>query len=148
MDPAPTGSTTYRRHGRDASSRSSGAIAMGSGRSGFQDIQSARCNRCCICRRWSGSVQLDWINMKPASCLTVRYALSDGIPLRSFYVALIVGTILNLINQGDALFGAASIQWLKVALTYVVPYAVSTYRAVSYRLAQSRKAVPPTSTGC
>ena len=34
-----------------------------------------------------------------------RYGLSDGVPRRSLYVALVVGTILNLINQGDALFG-------------------------------------------
>ena len=47
-----------------------------------------------------------------------------------------VGTILNLINQGDALFGPAQINWLKVMLTYLVPYAVSTYGAVSYRLSR------------
>ncbi len=64
----------------------------------------------------------------------IGYALSDGIPLRSFYVALVVGTILNLINQGDALFGPATISWIKIVLTYLVPYAVSTYGAVSYRL--------------
>jgi hypothetical protein len=63
-----------------------------------------------------------------------RYALSDGIPLRSFYIALVVGTILNLINQGDALFATAQINWIKIVLTYFVPYAVSTYGAVSYRL--------------
>jgi hypothetical protein len=63
-----------------------------------------------------------------------RYCLSDGIPRRSLYVALVVGTILNLINQGDALFGPAPINWVKVLLTYLVPYAVSTYGAVSYRL--------------
>ena len=28
--------------------------------------------------------------------LAFRYALSDGIPRRSFFVALVVGTILNL----------------------------------------------------
>jgi hypothetical protein len=33
-------------------------------------------------------------------------AVSDGIPSRSFYVALAVGTVLNLINQGDALVGS------------------------------------------
>jgi hypothetical protein len=70
--------------------------------------------------------------------LACRYAISDGIPQRSFYVAVIVGTILNLINQGDALFGPAHINWIKIALTYLVPYAVSTYGAVSYRLAQPR----------
>jgi len=63
-------------------------------------------------------------------------AVSEGVPRRSFYVALVVGTVLNLINQGDALLGMASINWLKLALTYCVPYAVCTYGAVSYRLKQ------------
>lgn len=66
-----------------------------------------------------------------------RCALSDGIPRRSFYAALVVGTILNLINQGDALLGAASVNWMKIVLTYFVPYAVSTYGAVSYLLRSS-----------
>ena len=64
------------------------------------------------------------------------YARSDGVPLRSLYVALVVGTVLNLINQGDALLGLAPVNWLKLALTYCVPYAVCTYGAVSYRLKQ------------
>ena len=63
-----------------------------------------------------------------------RYALSDGIPMRSLCVALVVGTILNLINQGDALIGPAAVNWFKIVLTYMVPYLVSTYGAVSYRL--------------
>lgn len=57
-------------------------------------------------------------------------AVSDGIPRQSLYVALVVGTILNVINQGDAIFGAAPVNWLKLALTYFVPYAVCTYGAV------------------
>ncbi len=64
--------------------------------------------------------------------------LSDGVPKRSFIVALIVGTILNLINQGDALLGAASLNVTKVLLTYVVPYCVATYGAVSYQLNMAR----------
>jgi hypothetical protein len=63
-------------------------------------------------------------------------AVSDGVPRRSLYVALIVGTVLNLINQGDSLLGAGSINWLKLVLTYCVPYAVCTYGAVSHQLAQ------------
>jgi len=63
-----------------------------------------------------------------------RYAVCDGVPRRSFCVAVVVGTVLNLINQGDALFDGGSINWIKVLMTYVVPYAVSTYGAVSYRL--------------
>jgi len=66
--------------------------------------------------------------------LACSCAISDGVPRRSFYVALIVGTVLNLINQGDVLFGLASINWLKLILTYCVPYAVCTYGAVSYQL--------------
>lgn len=63
-----------------------------------------------------------------------RHAISDGIPKRSFYVAMVVGTVLNLINQGEVLFGASSINWTKIILTYSVPYAVATYGAISYRL--------------
>lgn len=64
----------------------------------------------------------------------IARAMSDGVPARSLYVALVVGTILNLINQGDAVLAPAGVNWLKVALTYCVPYAVSTYGAVSYAL--------------
>jgi hypothetical protein len=39
----------------------------------------------------------------------IRYCVSDGIPLRSAWVALVVGTILNVINQGDAVFGTAAL---------------------------------------
>ena len=60
-----------------------------------------------------------------------RCALSDGVPRRSLFVALVVGTVLNLINQGDALMNFSGINWLKVVLTYCVPYAVCTYGAVS-----------------
>lgn len=63
-----------------------------------------------------------------------RAATSDGIPLRSFCVAAIVGTILNLINQGDVLLGYADVNWLKILMTYCVPYLVATYGAVSYKM--------------
>jgi len=47
-------------------------------------------------------------------------------------VALIVGTVLVLINQGDKIF-SLSLSYaniLQIALTYLVPYCVSTYSAV------------------
>ena len=69
-----------------------------------------------------------------------RYAVSDGVPRRSFIVALIVGTILNLINQGDALVTGLPVDITKLLLTYLVPYCVSTYGAVSYRLHAARLA--------
>jgi len=63
-----------------------------------------------------------------------RCACSNGVPRRSFWVAVVVGTILNVINQGDAFLGAAAVNWYKIGLTYVVPYAVSTFGAVSFQL--------------
>ena len=67
----------------------------------------------------------------------IALATSGGVPRRAFWVALVVGTILNLINQGDALLGHLPVSWAKVALTYLVPFAVSTHGAVSARLGAS-----------
>ena len=61
-------------------------------------------------------------------------AISEGIPRRSLAVALIVGLILNLINQGNALLSGAPLDFTKIVLTFAVPYWVATYGAVSYRL--------------
>jgi hypothetical protein len=78
-----------------------------------------------------------------------RYAISEGVPKRSLIVALVIGTILNLINQGNALIGGAALDVTKLLLTYVVPYCVSTYGAVSYRLhaAQAASGPPPLPPG-
>ena len=46
---------------------------------------------------------------------------------RSLLVALVVGTALNLINQGpEMLSDAAPVIW-KLVLTYVVPFLVASY---------------------
>jgi hypothetical protein len=66
------------------------------------------------------------------------YAVSDGVPRRSLWVALLVGTVLNLINQGDALIAGQRPDLAKLALTYIVPYIVSTYGAVSFRMHAAR----------
>jgi cystathionine beta-lyase/cystathionine gamma-synthase len=66
----------------------------------------------------------------------IHYSLSDGVLFRSGCAAIVVGTILNLINQGDAILEAASLNWIKIVLTYFVPYAVSTYGAVSFRMSR------------
>jgi hypothetical protein len=55
------------------------------------------------------------------------------VPRRSFVVALIVWTILNLINQGEALLAAHSLNVAKLLLTYLVAYCVATYGAVSFQ---------------
>jgi len=67
--------------------------------------------------------------------LLVR-AMGDGIPKRSLGVAAVVGSILNLINQGDVVLAGSDVDWLKLGLTYVVPYLVATYGALSYQQAR------------
>jgi len=61
-------------------------------------------------------------------------ATTDGVPRRALWVAVAVGTVLNLINQGDALLTGAPLHWIKLLLTYLVPFAVSTHGAVSARM--------------
>ena len=60
-----------------------------------------------------------------------RRATSNGVPRRSLVVALVVGPILTLINQGDAIWGAGSLDLVKAALTFLVPYVVATIGAVT-----------------
>ncbi|MGD9724840.1 MAG: nitrate/nitrite transporter NrtS [Nitrospiraceae bacterium] len=61
-------------------------------------------------------------------------AISNGIPRRALIVALLVGTVLNLINQGDLFLERdGAVNWLKILLTYLVPYAVSTHGAIASR---------------
>ena len=64
--------------------------------------------------------------------------ISYGIPKRSLWVALAVGTILNIINQGDLMMLGDPVSLLKIGLTYAVPYCVATYGAVTARLAFER----------
>ena len=49
---------------------------------------------------------------------------------RALYIALIVGTLLNVINQYDAFFHASTIHWIKAALTYCVPFGVSLISSI------------------
>ena len=46
---------------------------------------------------------------------------------RSLLVALIIGTILNLINQGPEILSGQWPVWWKLILTYFVPFAVASY---------------------
>jgi hypothetical protein len=48
----------------------------------------------------------------------------------SIFVAIVVGTVLNLINQGDAALNGQPVVLWKIALTYLVPFCVSTFGAV------------------
>lgn len=57
--------------------------------------------------------------------------LRPDIIRRSAIIAIVVGTILNLINQGDSFMDTGTVDALKCILTYLVPYCVATYGAVT-----------------
>ncbi|WP_413431685.1 nitrate/nitrite transporter NrtS [Crateriforma spongiae] len=60
-------------------------------------------------------------------------ALRPTILRRGLAYSLVVGTILVGINQGDVIFsgGASWRHLLKIGLTYMVPFLVSTLSSVS-----------------
>lgn len=62
------------------------------------------------------------------------FSVSGGVPKRSLILAIIVGSLLNAINQYEAILGSGQVSWFKLALTYIVPYLVSTYGAVSVQM--------------
>ncbi len=55
---------------------------------------------------------------------------------QSVKIALVVGTVLNIINQGDFIFNMMyeSINYFKLLLTYCVPFCVSTYTAIAINM--------------
>lgn len=57
----------------------------------------------------------------------------------SLTISLIVGSILNLINQGHLLMTPEKIDVLKLLLTYCVPYGVSTFSAAMSNLKQQKQ---------
>ena len=56
--------------------------------------------------------------------------------LKSFKISIIVGSLLNIINQGEVIFSFdfEHIDYIKSLLTYAVPFLVSSYTAVSIKM--------------
>ena len=68
----------------------------------------------------------------------LKVAMQKDVVRRGLKVGLVVGTVLAAINQGNRILAG---EWsmevlLKIAMTYVVPYCVSTYASVSAILAK------------
>lgn len=63
-------------------------------------------------------------------------AISSGVTSRAIKVALIVGTALNFINQGEAIImlNFTDLNLAKLFLTYLVPYSVTTYTATAMKV--------------
>ena len=60
-------------------------------------------------------------------------AFSRIVAIRAVNVSLVVGTLLAVINHSDKILNLSlsTQDWLKVVLTYIVPYAVSTWSSVA-----------------
>lgn len=65
----------------------------------------------------------------------LRAARSQSIASNALRISLVVGTVLNLINQGGAIFYGSSVSWSHIFLNYLVPYFVSTYSAAKNQTA-------------
>jgi hypothetical protein len=81
--------------------------------------------------------------MKRAVVRVWAYATAAGVPRRSLSVAVIAGSILNPINQGEAVFGGSQVNLPQLVLTYSVPYCVSTHGPVSYHLSPDTASTTP-----
>lgn len=63
-----------------------------------------------------------------------RAAMEPSTVFRALKVAMFVGTVLTLINQGEIILGGHMPPLWKLLLTYLVPYCVSTHSAASHQL--------------
>ena len=69
-----------------------------------------------------------------------RLLFGDGTPKKAVLTALIVGTVLIVINHGDVLSRGDLPPIWKILLTYFVPYCVTTWGAFSGKKAQIKRA--------
>jgi len=72
----------------------------------------------------------------------VATACRPDIVRRSLIMAVFVGPILTLINQGEALVSGLPFSFWKAGLTFVVPYLVATVSAVATRHGRHAKDAP------
>ncbi len=59
----------------------------------------------------------------------LQTACTGKIVKNSVRIALVVGSVLNLVNQGEMILAGAGISWIHVSLNYLVPYCVASYSA-------------------
>jgi hypothetical protein len=62
---------------------------------------------------------------------------------RNLILALVVGTILNAINQGTALMAVAAINWWQFGLNFCVPFLVASFGSWNSLRAGAAEALRP-----
>jgi len=72
--------------------------------------------------------------------LTFSHAITTHKLLkRALLVSIVVGTVLNIINQGQSVWEGKPVVWINVLLTYIVPFCVSLYSGAVSMLEAARE---------
>ncbi|MFN0041511.1 MAG: nitrate/nitrite transporter NrtS [Burkholderiales bacterium] len=64
----------------------------------------------------------------------LAYGFSQPILSNSIKIALVVGTILNVINQGESIVQEGDVRWGSFLLNYMIPFCVSCYSAARHAM--------------
>ena len=67
----------------------------------------------------------------------IRAAFTLRIVKNAMTISLVVGTILNFVNQGENILSGQNIKWFQLVLNYFVPYCVSSYSAAKNEITRS-----------
>lgn len=73
---------------------------------------------------------------------TLKAAFAWPLLRQNILISMVVGTALNVINQGDMLLDWEKLDLFKACLTYCVPFFVATYSAYGSLRGQARAAMP------
>ena len=69
----------------------------------------------------------------------VRASIAPPNVASAVCVSLVVGTVLNAINQGSTLLAGGPVSWPHLFLNYLVPYCVASYSGVTARLRREQE---------
>lgn len=67
-----------------------------------------------------------------------KTASKRHIVINALRISLVVGTVLNAINQGSAIINGLEISWGQILLNFVVPYCVASYSAAKNEIGQNK----------
>lgn len=81
-------------------------------------------------------------NREAGKSSVLRVAVSSAIAKNALKISLVVGSVLNLINQSESIFHGGDISWGHLLLNYFVPYCVASYSAARNEI-NSRHQLPP-----
>ena len=66
-------------------------------------------------------------------------ATTGRIAFNALRVAAVVGSVLNLINQGPVIWDGGRVSWVHLVLNYLVPYCVASYSAAKNEMGRQAR---------